>query len=171
METDIVKVREKLANDLLLRLGDEMIDVELTPHQLQKCIDLALAKLRQRSDAFVEEALVLLTLKNRYDLKLSGLYSVDIYINDNIGAFIYIKKSDTFIQYKDIDLKIKIFRDSIFYFKTADFEIVKNKNNIYYYNEYYYIDINEFDNLIKYIEMGELVHSENFNINEGTKIK
>ena len=63
METDIVKVREKLANDLLLRLGDEMIDVELTPHQLQKCIDLALAKLRQRSDAFVEEALVLLTLK------------------------------------------------------------------------------------------------------------
>ena len=41
-----------------------MIDVELTPHQLQKCIDLALAKLRQRSDAFVEEALVLLlTLK------------------------------------------------------------------------------------------------------------
>lgn len=63
METDIVKVREKLANDILLRLGDEMIDVELTPHQLQKCIDLALAKLRQRSDAFVEEALVLLTLK------------------------------------------------------------------------------------------------------------
>ena len=63
METDIVKVREKLANDILLRLGDEMIDIELTPNQLQKCIDLALAKLRQRSDAFVEEALVLLTLK------------------------------------------------------------------------------------------------------------
>ena len=63
METDIVKVREKLAHDILLRLGDEMIDVELTPNQLQKCIDLSLAKLRQRSDAFVEESLVLLTLK------------------------------------------------------------------------------------------------------------
>ena len=49
METDIVKVREKLANDLLLRLGDEMIDVELTPHQLQKCIDLALAYLESKN--------------------------------------------------------------------------------------------------------------------------
>lgn len=149
----------------VLEITDEMYSLFLISERLKK-IDISNEK-----DLEILLTKVLLTLKNRYDLKLSGLYSVDIYINDNIGAFIYIKKSDTFIQYKDIDLKIKIFRDSIFYFKTADFEIVKNKNNIYFYNEYYYIDINEFDNLIKYIEMGELVHSENFDINEGTKIK
>lgn len=63
MNTDIVEVRENMINSILLRLGDGMIDVELTNEQLQKCIDLALAKLIQRSDAYVEESLVLLTLK------------------------------------------------------------------------------------------------------------
>ena len=63
MNTDIVEVRENMINSILLRLGDGMIDVELTHEQLQKCIDLALAKLIQRSDAYVEESLVLLTLK------------------------------------------------------------------------------------------------------------
>lgn len=63
MITDIVEVRRKLADSILLRLGDTMIDVELSPEQIDKCIDLALAKLKQRSDAFVEESLVLLTLK------------------------------------------------------------------------------------------------------------
>lgn len=63
METDIVKVRKKMAETILMRLGSGMIDVELTPEQLEKCIDLALKKLKQRSDAFVEESLVLLTLE------------------------------------------------------------------------------------------------------------
>lgn len=63
METDIVKVKKKMADSILLRLGDTMIDVELTPQQLGKCIDLALARLKQRSDAFVEESLVLLSLQ------------------------------------------------------------------------------------------------------------
>ena len=63
MITDNTKAREKLANDVLIRLGDTMIDVELSPQQIQKCIDLAFAKLKQQGDAFVEESLVLLTLK------------------------------------------------------------------------------------------------------------
>lgn len=63
MITDIVEVRKKMADSILMRLGDGMIDVELTPEQLDKCIDLALARLKQRSDAFVEESLVLLTLE------------------------------------------------------------------------------------------------------------
>ena len=57
MITDNTKAREKLANDVLIRLGDTMIDVELSPQQIQKCIDLAFAKLKQQGDAFVEESL------------------------------------------------------------------------------------------------------------------
>ena len=63
MNTNIIEVRENMIKSILLRLGDGMIDVELTHEQLDKCIDLALAKLIQRSDAYVEESLVLLTLK------------------------------------------------------------------------------------------------------------
>lgn len=113
----------------------------------------------------------LLKLKNIYNLKLFGLYSVEMHISNKDGAFIYIEKTDTFIQYKDIDLKIKIFKNSKFYFKVSDFEIIKDMNNIYFYNEYYYIETNEIKNLLNYIEMGEIVHSDNINISEAIKIK
>lgn len=63
METNPIKVRENLKQNIMTRLGDGMIDVELTDEQLENCINLALKKLKQRSDAFVEESLVLLTLK------------------------------------------------------------------------------------------------------------
>ena len=114
---------------------------------------------------------IILNFKDKYNLKLSGLYSVEIYINDRVGAFIYIEKTDTFIHYRDIDLKIKIIKNSKFYFKTDDFEILSDMNNIYFYNEYYYIDTDELDNILNYIEMGEIIHSEDINISEGIKIK
>jgi len=63
MNNELVKVRENMVNSILMRLGGGMIDIELTNEQLQKCIDLAIAKLIQRGDAYVEESLVLLTLK------------------------------------------------------------------------------------------------------------
>ena len=63
MDTNIVAVREKVANSILTRLGGGEMDIELGPETLQKCIDLALAKLKQRSDAPLEESLILLTLQ------------------------------------------------------------------------------------------------------------
>lgn len=63
METNVTKVRQDLLDNVLRRLGNEMIDVELSPGQLNTCLDLALRKLKQQGDAFVEEALVLLTLQ------------------------------------------------------------------------------------------------------------
>ena len=63
MNTNITEIRQNMVNSILTRLGSGMIDVELTDEQLQKCIDLAEAKLIQRGDAYVEESLVLLTLK------------------------------------------------------------------------------------------------------------
>ena len=38
MITDNTKAREKLANDVLIRLGDTMIDVELSPQQIHVLI-------------------------------------------------------------------------------------------------------------------------------------
>ena len=63
MNTNITEVREKMIHSIITRLGGNMIDVELDNDTLQKCIDLAEAKLIQRGDAYVEESLVLLTLK------------------------------------------------------------------------------------------------------------
>lgn len=63
MITDNTIARKQLIENVLLRLGNEMIDIELTPNQLDTCLNLALKKLKQRGDAFIEESLVLLTLK------------------------------------------------------------------------------------------------------------
>ena len=63
MNTNIIEVRNKVANSILTRLGGNEMDIELDPTTVQKCIDLALAKLKQRSDACLEESLVLLTLQ------------------------------------------------------------------------------------------------------------
>ena len=51
MNTNITEVREKMVHSIITRLGGNMIDVELDDDTLQKCIDLAEAKLIQRGDA------------------------------------------------------------------------------------------------------------------------
>lgn len=63
MNTDLTEVRNNMIQSILTRLGGNQIDVELDDNTLQKCIDLAISKLIQRGDAYVEESLVLLTLK------------------------------------------------------------------------------------------------------------
>ena len=63
MITDITKVKQDLIDNIRVRLGDYTIDVEISDKEIDKCIDLALRKLKQRGDAFIEESLVLLTLK------------------------------------------------------------------------------------------------------------
>ena len=114
---------------------------------------------------------IILYLKYEYDLLLKGIYEVEIFINNKVGAFIYIEKIDTYIPYKDIDLKIKVILESTFYFKTKDYDVLKDKNNVYLYQDEYYINVNELDNIIKYIEFGEVIHNEFFDIKECTKIQ
>lgn len=63
MNTNIIEVREELKESIVSRIGGGMIDIEVTPEQLDTCINLALKKLKQRSDAVVEESLILLTLQ------------------------------------------------------------------------------------------------------------
>lgn len=63
MNTDTKALRKKLIDNILLRLGGGMIDVELDDDSLNHCIDLALMQLKQRGDACYEQSLVLLTLK------------------------------------------------------------------------------------------------------------
>ena len=51
MNTDIKELRKKLIDNIILRLGGGMIDVELDSDTLNHCIDLALMQLKQRGDA------------------------------------------------------------------------------------------------------------------------
>ena len=62
MNTNIVEVRKKLVDTIMTRLGGNEMDLDISPETVDKCIDLAIAKLKQRSDSPLEESLILLTL-------------------------------------------------------------------------------------------------------------
>ena len=56
------ELRAKIKNYIRLRLGDNIVDVELDPEHLDMSIDLALSKYRQRAQNSLEESYAVLEL-------------------------------------------------------------------------------------------------------------
>ena len=97
-------------------------------------------------------------IKKTYDIELNGYYNVNVYIDNNYGVIINIKKEE--IDYYDyfgdqIDTQITIHKDSEFMYKINDFMEVKKyleKNyNLYKYENELYIKLN---NLIDNNKLG-----------------
>jgi hypothetical protein len=57
------KVRNDVIKDIRLLLGDGMIDIELDPEHYDVALDVAISKIRQRSDNSVEEDFYAIELK------------------------------------------------------------------------------------------------------------
>ena len=105
-----------------------------------------------------------LNLKNCYNLKISGYYNIEVYIDNNYGVIITMKHED--LEYYDylidqIDTQITIHNNANFLYKIADFFGIKNclvniDYSIYKYNNELYIKINDeidsisFGNLLEY---------------------
>lgn len=121
-------------------------------------------------EAFIRD--IIMQLKHRYNVMLRGLYDVSIFLNEKVGALINIEKIEAFLlPQRDIDLRIKIVSDSKFYFKTKEFEILKEFDNIYFYDDNYYIDASNIGDFIRYVEFGDIIYDENLNFEErGIKI-
>jgi len=58
-----VITRKNIIDNVLLRLGGTVVDVELSSQQLDLCVSLAIQKLRQLSDGAVEESFLIYYLK------------------------------------------------------------------------------------------------------------
>ena len=106
---------------------------------------------------------IFIKLINNYHIKLFGLYDVLGYENKKYGTILEITKKDNLYNSDIIDLKIKLIKNKIFYFKTLDYFIISNLNNIYYDDNYYYIDINNIDNINKIIEYGTIIYNKKDN--------
>ena len=98
-----------------------------------------------------------------YKIELSGLYEVMIYDNKKYGSILEIIKKEDLFNPHVIDIKLKLFKDKDFYFKTNDFFILSNYNNIYYDNNDYYININNIDDINKVIEFGNILYNKKDN--------
>ena len=109
--------------------------------------------------------------------KLYGLAILEIYQDINYGIIIEIKNIKKIFSSKDeLEIKITIHTDTQFLYKIDYFDITKNnKDNIYYYKNNFYLELNKPINKRKYLdilEKSEIIYNDTYKvINEGLKIK
>lgn len=109
--------------------------------------------------------------------KLYGIAILEIYQDINYGTIIEIKNiKKTFLPKDELEIKITIHTDTPFLYKIDYFDITKNnKDNIYYYQNNFYLELNKPINKRKYLdilEKSEIIYNDTYKvINEGLKIK
>ena len=102
---------------------------------------------------------ILLKLKKYYGINIYGFYNVYVYNNKYYGTILKIEKENDFdLMYKQIDMHIVIEKDSKVLYKVSDILFIKNKEkyNIYFYNNMFYLEI--IDDLLEK-EMLELLEN------------
>ena len=104
-------------------------------------------------------------MKKFYKINLKGFYKVKVYPN-TIGTFIeLIKLDDENYDYSEIDFRVVVIFNKEFYFKFENYDLFGNKN-IIFYNNSYYINIEEIDNYLKYADMGDIVVDDLIDFNK-----
>jgi len=113
---------------------------------------------------------------NKY--KLNGIIKLNIYIDDMYGMIIEIKKESDLIIKKLIDIKIKFNLNISFLYEVDYFYLLENNlinQNIYYYNNKFYLEI--IDNIndkdyLKLLDNSLIVYNDEINdiINKGIKL-
>ena len=91
-------------------------------------------------------------LNENYQIKLNGLYNIDVYIDNKYGLILEIEKEDFDFDYyiDQVDMQISIhYTKFLLEIKTLD---AFYNHKIYLYKHKYYTDF------IEQIEMGELVY-------------
>ncbi len=84
---------------------------------------------------------IFLKLKNYYDIKITGYFEVNIYIDNKYGIILKLKKQDLdYYNYftSKVDMKIKLFYKK-FCFLVDSFEFNLNKYDVYKYKDSIYL--------------------------------
>ncbi len=111
-------------------------------------------------------------IKNIYDIEMSGYYEVTVYLNDIYGMIIEIEKDDDeYVKLfgDTVDMKITFKFDSSIFYKLEEYKTFDIDNyDLYYYNDVFYIELVNNDNL-EYTEYLRLL--ENSSIIYGNELK
>ena len=114
-------------------------------HDEKKIIEID--KIKDNPEQFFKN--IFLKLKNKYHMRLNGLYKIDLYVCNNYGIVVELKHEDDEF-YDDyiegVDLKIKINDDCETLFEIEDVLLTKNMKNInifLYKNKYYLMFVNK----------------------------
>ena len=126
----------------------------------------------------LEEITTKIIKKINYNYKLNNYIHLEFYLNDNYGTIIKLKDyNKAFIISDDKTVKITIHTESPFLYQIDYFDIDKNKlikQNIYYYKNKFYLEINSNINKKDYLnllELSEVIYEDTFDIiDKGIKI-
>lgn len=82
-------------------------------------------------------------LNKYYDIRISGFYDVDLYIDKNYGIILDIMRDDIDFEpiFNSVDMKITINKESFLY-KLDDY-IYSHFGNIYNYDNAYYLEVSD----------------------------
>ena len=96
-----------------------------------------------------------------YHLDFFGYFKVHIYENKKYGCILEIeKKFGNEFNIDIIDLKLVIHKDSPFYLEMNDYLFDYKIDNLQVINNKYYVNIDDLDNLNKYIEYGKIIYKK-----------
>ena len=117
-------------------------------------------KSKEKENITREIKRIFIRLIKYYNLNIGGIYEVLAFENLKYGTILEIEKKEELLFNPDlIDIKVKINHDVNFYFKTKEFSILENLKNIYYDNDFYYINIEGLENTDKVFEYGVIEYS------------
>ena len=108
--------------------------------------------------------------------KLYGLAILEIYQDINYGTILEFKNiKENFLPKNEIEIKITIHTNNPFLYKLDYFDIIKDKKDkIYYYDNNFYLKINDKIKKRKYLDLlekSEIIYQNTYQIiNEGIKI-
>ena len=139
----------------------KIIDDKLIYYINKKCIDFDTEN-KESFEKYIKE--LVLNIKKIYGYKLSGAYNVHIFENKNYGLIIEFIKKDELNFFPDlIDLKLSIFYDSEIYLKLEDYFLIKKYKNIYYDDDFFYINLDETykKDLLNLSEFSDFIYGDN----------
>lgn len=136
----------------------EIINSEYLTVFLNKCyfdeIDL-----EKKSDIIVCIKDIISKIDSRYRLDLNGFYKIKVFPNKKLGVYLDIIKIDDNDFNDRADFRIVIYQDSNFYLEM-DVCDIKNIDEKIYYNNNFYININDINNIDKYMDYGQIIYGD-----------
>jgi len=136
------------------------VKVEITDDGLRVFVQNAYFKnvdFNQKEEIVSKIKDLFISLKKRYHLHIKGLYKVKVYPH-KVGVVIEaILLDEENYGSSDVDLRIIILFQKDLYLKIDDYSFIENTSFSYLYKDGYYIDLNEIDDICKYIEYGMIV--------------
>ncbi len=104
---------------------------------------------------------IFIKLIRRYKLPILGYSKVYIYHNEKYGSILEIEKIYNNEYNMDIiDLKLIVFRNVPIFLEFDDDYFINQ--NVEFRNNKYYLNINDIDNIYKYLEFGKVVYNKSY---------